>query len=310
MNILEIQIIDSIDAYNDDEPLQSDYKITCFTGNTVVNSTLGDVNENIGDESSLLWRMKTNNVKYTIFMMMLISQTLGIFFVAYFTFNRLCQSRHDCILSMFPICLIFTIFIVTAITLKTIKAEWVSRWVYTVENNCAFLLKKRSGCLPCAVFLDQEIKSKAYGLNKKSYPITLLHFKHSNTSLIKVALFHLPSEVSFHQAVVCDVNDCLQYYHSMGLPNYNFMGILIVVYCDLEVSCSEIIPNFILFLEKSGFKILNHKLNFAIIAIKDRFSSAYDKEQWKLNSEDSNIQIHLPPTIINKHAHGLFLDQS
>ena len=312
MNVLEIQIVESIDAYND-ENIESDYKITCFTGSPISRSKLVEMGENMGEESTLLWGMHKNNVQYTVLIMIACAQTLGILISLYLALNRLCHFHYECMLCMFPVCLILTIFLMTVMILKIIQTNWISRCLCTIENNCAFLVKTRKGSLPCIVFLDQGIKSKTYGLNNKSFPISLLHFKHSNTSLIKVALFHLPQEVCLHQAIGCDVNDSLQYYHTLGLPNYNFLGILIVFYYDLQNKIKfnrETINNFILFLEKSGFKVLNHKLNFAISAVKDRYSSSYDKTRWDMNIQDSSIQILLPQSITNTRAHGLCLDQS
>jgi hypothetical protein len=285
-----------------------DDQMLCFSGEGVNVFDLANAKHELPklsfqDESGyLLWKTHRQNSRSAIIVVCIVAQTILYFTLAWLGLYYVCELVVECYAYVFPVIFVSTTLIASISMLEWIKNRWVSGFVYDVENKSAFCIVNREKDDHQPFFALMDSKTKTYG-GGQTYPISLLHCKYPDSSAtLSVALFHLPNEMDLHQAVGCDVIDSLKGHKKKAQPSHflpryhhgeNAAEIIVVLYYTLRcANRARVVDEFIAFLNKSGFCIIAHKLDFVVVAARHSTQSSYQNI-----AEDAGgiaFEIHLP----------------
>jgi hypothetical protein len=289
MNTLRVKILQCSDndrikdlVLKEDETYDG-HELICISGVGINAHDLARAKEN--NSFPFFWKAHRNSVYSVLFFLCNLSLLIFNLSSSCLVMYKVCEYRIECYAYMFPVCFILVITGSSFSMFETIRSKWGSKILFHVENNCAFVYRSwdRDNNHNMVMIIDNDdIKSKAY-TRGKAFPITLLHCRIWDTfSNIKVAAFHLPNEISLHQAVGCDAMDILR-------PPLSLFGVLVVFYQNSNDLTEECIDNFVGFLNKSGFTVVLHKRNFVIVGINTVCASN--------NDDGCYFDINLPITI-------------
>lgn len=258
-------------------------------------------------EYTLSYNTSINQLNFGMFCALIVFNYVLGFTMTYIALCYMCMANVECYAYISPIILIFWFIVLPFSTHYYFQMNWLTQWIYSIENQCVFITKKTQSTNKCIIELSPSLKTKQYDMNPKSVSISLLLCKYRNKSCINIACFHLPAEIHLHQAIVCDVNDVL------SNPKHSGLGLMVVFYKDTFSKDALSFENFFKFLEKSNFIIVDHQLDFAITALK---KTIIFLEENSMVSKDPLghlcIQTSINATAVTsrKHVHKPFPNQS
>jgi hypothetical protein len=258
--------------------------LICFTGEKINRLIVSKVN----CDEILLYRKGINYLYFTCILFCLFLKVILLVWISYFCITRVCEGEMECYVFLSPIA---TIFVIMLGCISIPRLLLTNEHAYHIENKCAFYIGKRKE-KNLSIKMERDVKTKSYSTNK-AYPVSLLHCKISDSCMIKLAFFHLPKETDIHQAIGCDVNDCLC---PISLAsNYHHVGVMVIFYYDVSKvdGMDEAIEAFRVFLMKSGFSVVLHKRDFVLVAVK-RQKPVYEAWLIQEDDEENGVNIQIP----------------
>ena len=263
-------------------------RLTCFTGKILNKILIARDNNNKNEKLLYRKQIKYKSIIYTF--------TFGIIFLSitcalsYFFVKNVCTNQFECNVYLITFITMILWWIAQLTNMKCFLSHVI---MFQIENNCAFFVKKNESNT-ILVRMIQGAKTKRYDSMNQQQCISLLHCKITESCMVKIGLFHLSDDERFHQAMGCDVNDYLN--PSSSSTKYHNVGIMVAFYYDSKISISrklEAIEIFRIFLTKSGFTIVMHKLNFVIVAVK-RQSPLFESWLIQEDEEEMSIKVQIP----------------
>lgn len=289
MNTLRVKILHCGDndriqdlVLKEDETYDG-HELLCVSGEGLNVYDIARAREN--NSFPFFWKAHRNSGYYALFLLCNLSFLIFNLYSSCLVMYKVCEYRIECYAYMFPFCFILVITGSSFSMFESLRCKWGSKVLFRIENKCAFVYRSwnKDNNKNMVMLIDNDdIQSKVYTRGKSS-PITLLHSRICDTfSNIKVAAFHLPNERRLHQALGCDVMDILR-------PPSSIFGVLVAFYQNNNVLTEECIDKFVAFLNKSGFTVVLHKINFVIVATNTICASG--------NDDECSFNVSLPASI-------------